>query len=466
MKKANLFIVALLFFAVAAATVWAEVPTMINYQGRLLDAAGDPVADGPHNVEFRIYDETSTQRWFELELITTTDGLFSTQLGTFGSPLHAGIFDYPECWLGITILGEPELTPRARLITVPYAHRVSTVDGAEGGTIMGDLDLGDATSTGSLEVYMAGSASPVISLDQYNADGGDLDIRDENGTSIIWVEADGDGEGGFVNVKGGSSSEYFRVDGDYNGTGDPRMSITGSASEIDFNTDQSGDNSVVLPTSSINSFEMFNEPGLASESSNPNLELTTDMQDVETVSITVPTSGFILVQGQYNLRTHGSTSTNYVRSQIDEASGGGAVSPYYTNAGWTTYPNTSYHYDQISVQRVYFKNAGTYTFRLEAQKSAEAGHTCYAYRATVTAIYIPTSYESIKSYVSSPAGFDNAVPVEMMVDDEDPSVTETMYEVDLRELELRASRAREAALKAERDLYKAQSQQNEDARSN
>ncbi|MCK4518204.1 hypothetical protein KAT92_05470, partial [Candidatus Babeliales bacterium] len=217
------------------------------------------------------------------------------------------------------------------------------------------------------------------------------------------------------------------------------------------------DNSVQLPISAINTTEIFNEPGISWGSSDPVITLTTAMTDIESISITIPSSGYILVQGHSNIRISGSTSGNYMYIQIDEFSGGSPTSPYYTMVGMSSYPSTGHHYYSISAQRVYFKTAGTHTFRLEGSK-ADLTHDIVAYRATVTALYFPTDYGKIKSYVSSPVGFENAVPVEMMVDD-DPSVTETMYEVDLRELELKASRAREAALKAERDLYKAQSQQ-------
>ena len=36
--------------------VSADIPMMINYQGRVTDSAGDPVTDGNYNMWFRIYD--------------------------------------------------------------------------------------------------------------------------------------------------------------------------------------------------------------------------------------------------------------------------------------------------------------------------------------------------------------------------------------------------------------------------
>lgn len=465
MKHTNTILaLALLGMLALGTAATAQVPSMMNYQGRLTDAAGDPVANEPHSVTFRIYDETYTQRWIESHIVTPTDGLFSVQLGSNGSPLADDIFDYLECWLGITVGEDPELTPRTRLVTVPYAFRTGTVDGAEGGTITSDLtvmnslELGDPSLSGGLYVYQNGSTKPIIAAANASSHGGELDFFDENASNIISLEADTDGDGGYLNIRGGSSSEYFRIDGNYAATGDPHVTITGSASSTYFNTDQTGDNSVELPPSAVHSTEILNEPGIAWEMSDPVLILTTTMTDIETVSITIPSAGYIVVQGQFNLLTSGSTSLNFTYAQIDESSGG-SVNPYYTIVGMDTYPSIGYYFYAVSVQHVYFKTAGTYTFRLEGMVTSTT-HTTRAYRAIVTALYVPSGYGAIKSYVSDPAGFENAVPVEMMVDDKDPTATETMYEVDLRELELKALRAREAALKAERDLYKAQAQQN------
>ena len=466
MKHTNILLtLALLGMLALGTAVSAQVPTILNYQGRLTDDTSNPVVDDQYSVIFTIYDGVSTELWSESHKVITTDGFFSVQLGSNGTPLTADVFSDDERYLGITIETDPELTPRIRMITVPYAFRTATVDGAEGGTItsdltvMNDLGLGSPTQGGDLYIYQNGSTNPVITAGNYLSIGGELDIFDENGVNIASVEADGNGSGGYLRVTGGSSSEFFRVDGNHVGTGDPYVSITGSASSTDFNTNETGDNSVQLPMSAIHSTEILNEPGISWGTSNPVITLTTAMTDIETVSITIPSSGYVLVQGHSNIRISGSTSGNYGYVQIDEYSGGTPTTPYYSMVGMSSYPSIGHHYYSVSVQRIYFKTAGTHTFRLEGSKP-DLTHDIVAYRATVTALYFPSDYGKIKSYVSSPVGFENAVPIEMMVDDQDPTVTETMYEVDLRELELRAAQLRVATLEAEQSLRKAQSQQN------
>ncbi|MFH1892627.1 MAG: hypothetical protein ABIK83_08100 [Candidatus Zixiibacteriota bacterium] len=118
---------AILVWVLLVSLVNADVPSTMTYQGRLTDNAGNPVTDMPRNVTFKIYDETSTVRWEESHTITTVDGLFTVQLGSNGSPLTADVFNYDECWLGITVGADPEIIPRTRLNTVPYAFKTGDI---------------------------------------------------------------------------------------------------------------------------------------------------------------------------------------------------------------------------------------------------------------------------------------------------------------------------------------------------
>lgn len=365
------------------ATVSADVPSLMNYQGRLTDVAGNPVPDGAHDVTFKIYaaPDFNIEIWIESHTVVTTDGFFSVLLGSNTYPLTYSTFWSSELWLGVTVGSDPEMIPLTRIVTSPYAFRVGTVQGAAGGVIQDFL---------------------VVEGD-------------------VWV-----------------------------GTPD----IDG---QLIMYTDVPGDESVQLPDSSIHSAEILDEPGLASEVSSAYVSLTPGMTDIETVSITTPSDGYILVQGDCYVQTDGATSDNHIRCQIDEEEGGDVVVPYFTQVGQWAYHSTVAHSYAISAHRIYYKPAGNYTFRLEGEATSTA-HTTNAINATVTALFIPTGYESVKSYVSDPAGFDNAAPIEVAADNNSAS-TETAYEVDLRELEVKALRERAEALKAERDLYEAQLQQ-------
>jgi len=400
----------LLVFVTDSNAIW---PGLMNYQGRLTNNSGNPVADGSYDVTLKIY-QTSAALWTESHSVFTTNGFLSV-----GSPLPSWIFGLDPRWLGITIGTDPEITPRTRLTSVPHAYRVASIDNAVGGTIDGPLWL-----------------------------------MNEYATSGIVIGPYGSGGGGFQIERPGEGA-YFSVDGNYNNTTETRVAI-GYYNPILFDTDNTGDESVQLPHNAIHSAEILDEPGLASNVSSAYVSLSPGMTDIETVSITIPSDGYIHVQGDCYVQSDGATSDNHIRCQIDEESGGSVVVPYFTQVGQWGFYSTVAHSWSISTHRLYYKTAGSYTFRLEGEATSTA-HTTTALNATVTAMFIPTGYETVKSYVSDPTGFENAVPVQVSADD-NSTEPEMMYEVDLREMEMKALKARAEALQAERDLYEAQLQ--------
>lgn len=127
--------------------VLANVPTLVNYQGFLRDAGGIPI-NVPVNITFTIYNELNNPVWTESHVgVSVTEGSFNVLLGS-NTPLDAGEFSGPERYLGISVNGDPELSPRARLASQPYAFRIETVDGATGGAISGDLNLDPSSPSG------------------------------------------------------------------------------------------------------------------------------------------------------------------------------------------------------------------------------------------------------------------------------------------------------------------------------
>lgn len=448
-----------------AATASAEVPTLMNYQGRLTDPGGTPVANGSYEVTFRIYDEISVEHWSEVHNITTNAGLFSVQLGSNGSPLNNYEFNHAECWLGIQITGEAEMSPRQRLVTVPFAQRIATLDGADGGTVNSDLvvknsihlGMGSSLGDGRVYVYQAGTATPVLKATSLNDQGGHLQIIDENNSLLAELSPDLNNEGAYFYVKGGTTNEYFMVDGNDNGTGDPLVSIVGSGSSTVIQTNFSGDASVQLPTDAIHSDEMLNEPGIASEQTTAQTTLNSSaMSSLQTVTITTPADGYVLVQGKCYMKTFGTSDPNYCSFQIDKTAGGGNVFPYVTRAGNRAEPTGGDNYYPIFTSRVYQESAGTHTYIFEARKDQAVG-SATVYNTIVTAMYFPTSYGPVMAMSADPGELPGATPVEVQVGEE-PEDYETMYELDLRVLELKAARLRAEALKAERDLMAARIQ--------
>lgn len=100
----------------------SAVPALINYQGRLTTAIGQPVPDGSHQVSFVLYTDSTDGApvWAEAATVSTTDGFFTHLMGSV-TPLPDGTWlDREALWLELIVEGEP-IFPRTRIVSVPYA---------------------------------------------------------------------------------------------------------------------------------------------------------------------------------------------------------------------------------------------------------------------------------------------------------------------------------------------------------
>jgi hypothetical protein len=134
----TLLVIALLL---APSLAQADIPQFMSYQGVLRDASGSAVPDGSYSVEFSLYGVASggTALWTETHGLSASGGIIEASLGTI-VPLDGLPFDVPY-WLGISVEGQPELTPRTALASVPYAEYAGTathcVEGDDDWTIDG-----------------------------------------------------------------------------------------------------------------------------------------------------------------------------------------------------------------------------------------------------------------------------------------------------------------------------------------
>src|SRR5262249_31923768 len=109
----HFFYSVLIALALAARPALGAAPSTISFQGRLLDNTGSP-ATGTHNLKFAIYTEPTggVQLWEETQSVPLDDGFFSVSLGTV-VPLPPAIFgSNGNLWLGMTVDGDAEMTPR------------------------------------------------------------------------------------------------------------------------------------------------------------------------------------------------------------------------------------------------------------------------------------------------------------------------------------------------------------------
>ncbi len=128
----------LLALILGANSVHAAAPPLLNYQGILKDNVGNPIS-GIVSIMFTIYDSETggTAWWSETNPLVQVDaGQLNVVLGTINE-IKDTVFAGENRWLGIKIGNDPELSPRRRLVSVGYAHRVGTVDGSIAGTMIG-----------------------------------------------------------------------------------------------------------------------------------------------------------------------------------------------------------------------------------------------------------------------------------------------------------------------------------------
>jgi hypothetical protein len=108
---------------------YADIPKVLNFQGRLTDASGKFVSDGNYSLTFKIYSDSTggSSKWSETQTVVVSKGLFNASLGVL-TPIPDSIFNYSNAWLGIQVGADPEMTPRQRLSSLGYAYRGAKAD--------------------------------------------------------------------------------------------------------------------------------------------------------------------------------------------------------------------------------------------------------------------------------------------------------------------------------------------------
>jgi hypothetical protein len=267
------------------------------------------------------------------------------------------------------------------------------------------LFVGSSNQNGFVNVYQNGASNPILKAYSMGNNGGALDYFDELGNWIGGFEADVAGTGGFFFVERNVNFRAFTVDGNYAGTEQPRVAITGSARSAIFDISQTADASVQLPDSSISSVEILDEPGIS------NSQLTSFATNntsgtivvADSVDITVPAPGYIEIIGGAWLNIYHTTgTTTEVWLGINTTGGSQSV---YPGLGVVRLPGdlptsaTSYGYP-CSARRFYTVSAGTYRYYLNLRFSG-AGSSAQAGYPYVRAVYYPTLYGT--STVISPS---------------------------------------------------------------
>lgn len=426
-------LIAIVVLILLTATISAAIPQQISYQGRLTSSAGTPIT-GTKSLTFKIYDGGDAMLWDSGPVsVTCTDGLFSVILGGAGQPaLLPGVLTDPEATLGITVESDPELSPRTKLTSAPFSYTALIAPDylpLAGGTLTGsvtwnfpDKDAFVQNAAGTSSIGLMGTSGPAAQL---SSDGnGSLTLRNSNTSLNAQLVSGVWGGQLLLYTPTGALTHRFRGD--------------------------TGDESALLPNNAISSPEMLDEPGVA-RGVNYDFDSLKHMTwtDVVSVTITTPAPGYIYLTGQCYVEFVTSSAVYQLAEfQIDEPTAPGdnfgvRVGGQFTAAGTYDWP--------VTLSRVYYKPAGTYTFRMKGERIYNNDTQAWPAWPILNAIYLPTSYGTVASVISSPESgqFESAKAASA-------SDGRTLYEVDLRELELKAAKARAASQKAELELLEAQ----------
>ncbi len=166
--KINTGVAAVLFIIMVTFSITGEaqsVPELINYQGRLMDGDGAPLADGTTvDITFKFYGVESGDTALYLtvlqEDVVVAGGLYHVLIGSgtvtagIESGLSAVFLNHAEVWLGVQVDADPEMIPRSRISTAPYAVRAEHC-------ATSDVSLGvDAAALRELDVDGDGHYKP------------------------------------------------------------------------------------------------------------------------------------------------------------------------------------------------------------------------------------------------------------------------------------------------------------------
>lgn len=168
---------ALLGLACSALPAVAQVspaPALINFQGKLTNAAGIPVPDGnSYTVTVSLWDAPTggSQKWSQtLSNVSVKSGVFSALL----TADTAGLFNGTNLWLQVAVAGDPAMTPRQQIASVPFALKANAVSDS---SVTSNQLISDAASLNKVSGGVMTSVSGSIGIGTATP-GARLDVLD------------------------------------------------------------------------------------------------------------------------------------------------------------------------------------------------------------------------------------------------------------------------------------------------
>ena len=127
----------------------AQVPGRVNFQGLLLDSAGQPLT-GTVSLQLQLFAAASggSALWTETHAaVSVSEGIYDVVLGSL-TPLTPALFSASPRYLQVTVNGQV-LSPRREFVAVPFALKADAANSAtSAGTATTAASAGFATNAG------------------------------------------------------------------------------------------------------------------------------------------------------------------------------------------------------------------------------------------------------------------------------------------------------------------------------
>lgn len=212
MKRISLAILVIIAIIGISSLSYADVPRVINYQGRFTDTSDNPLS-GNYLVTFRFYDVANggATLWEEGHILTLENGVFNALLGSI-KPLDVDFGK--DLWLGIEVASDGEMTPRIKLASSAYAFNSETIDMLDSSQLLRN-DV-DAVMAGSLtlkkDLVLKGDMSGPSRIVLTDAQGREYYLwMDNSGNLKIKEGLPASDKEGSVILKEGSSASLIQT---------------------------------------------------------------------------------------------------------------------------------------------------------------------------------------------------------------------------------------------------------------